>query len=44
LFIKIANTIHVELLIEDIAKILLIEFGFNQKIKFIEIKIINKIT
>lgn len=43
LFIKIANSIHVELLIEDIAKILRIEFWFIPKIEFIEIKIIKKI-
>jgi hypothetical protein len=43
LFIKIANSIHVELLIEDIAKILRIEFWFIPKIEFIEIRIIKKI-
>jgi len=43
LFNKIANNIHVELLIEDIAKILRIEFWFKPKIEFIEIKVIKKI-
>lgn len=43
MFIKIANSIHVELLIEDIAKILRIEFWFIPKIEFIEIRIIKKI-
>lgn len=42
-FIKIANNIHVELLIDDIAKILRIEFWFKPKIEFIVSNIIKKI-
>jgi len=42
-FIKIANNIHVELLIDDIAKILRIEFWFKPKIEFIVSNVIKKI-